>query len=91
MRKFMTAALMAASLAGSLGLASSASAQDWNSRHGWEARHWDNRGDRGWDRQHYDRSWEARRDWEWRHDRGRRDWDHHHDDRYRDHGRWDRY
>lgn len=89
MRKIISAALMAASLVGSLGMASVASAQDWGSHHGYEARHWDggyrDGGYRdGWHRDGGD--WQARRDWQWRHDQERRYWD----ARHYDHCRWDR-
>jgi hypothetical protein len=92
MRKFISAALMAATLVGTLGMASSASAQEWGPRHGWEARHDGWRGDGwqgdgwhgdGWRR--HDGYWQARRDWHWRHEQERRYWD----ARRYDHCRWD--
>jgi Spy/CpxP family protein refolding chaperone len=87
MRKIITAAVMAATLFGTLGMASSASAQEWGPRHGWEARYGD-----GWHRDGYRDGyrdggyWQARRDWHWRHEQERRSWDMRHDDRCR----WDR-
>ncbi|WP_068093677.1 hypothetical protein [Novosphingobium rosa] len=89
MRKIISAALMAATLFGTLGMASSASAQDWGHRDRWEARHEDGwRGD-GWRRDGWRGDygdWQARRDWHWRHEQERRYWDMRHDERCR----WDR-
>lgn len=90
MRKFITTALTAAALVGTLGMASSASAQDWAPRHGWEARHWDHDYRDGGYRDggyRYDGYREAQRDWRWHHDQDRHYWDARHDD----HRRWDRY
>lgn len=89
MRKIISAALMAATLVGTLGVASSASAQEWGRpQYGW---------DRSWDGPRDDGYGEARREWAWRHEQERRYWHMRHDQerrywemRHDDRCRWDR-